>query len=50
MLLYKIFILIGKQGFINGFTDEYLKWFKEDYHPMQLKNNFHNWQLQNKNG
>lgn len=43
-------ILIGKQGFITGFIDEYLKWFKEDYHPMQLKNNFHNWQLQNKNG
>lgn len=39
--------IIGKKGFVTGMTDEYLKWYKEAYHPMKLKNNFYNYQLEN---
>lgn len=42
-LIKSLNIIAGKNGFITGMIPEYMKWFKEDYHPMTLKNDNYNY-------
>lgn len=47
-LIKSLRTIIGRKGFITGMIPEYMKWFKEDYHPMTLKNDNYNYMLSNK--
>lgn len=47
-LIKSLNIIAGKNGFITGMIPEYMKWFKEEYHPMTLKNDNYNYKLSRK--